>query len=35
MQVLTNDPKLLLPQHRALRELLSQQGKQSHWGKIS
>lgn len=35
IELLTSDAKLLHPQHRALREMLAQQGKQSHWGKIS
>ncbi len=34
-QLLSNDPKLSLPQHQGIRGLLSQQGRQSHWGKIS
>jgi ATP-dependent DNA helicase RecG len=34
-QLVSADPKLDLPQHQLLRFALSQQGKQSHWGKIS
>jgi ATP-dependent DNA helicase RecG len=35
LKVISEDPALTLPQHQALRYTLSQQGKQSHWGKIS
>ena len=34
-QLLSQDPGLKLPQHHLIRHMLSQQGKQSHWGKIS
>ncbi len=34
-QLLTLDPGLKLPQHRYIRNMLVNQGKQSHWGKIS
>lgn len=34
-QLLANDPKLDQPQHQGLRHMLVQQGRQSHWGKIS
>jgi len=35
MQVLSADSRLELPQHQLLRHELTQQSKQSHWGKIS
>jgi len=35
LELLTQDPRLDLPQHQALKYALSQQGKESHWGKIS
>jgi ATP-dependent DNA helicase RecG len=35
LQLLTQDPRLDLPQHQSLKYMLSQQGKESHWGKIS
>jgi ATP-dependent DNA helicase RecG len=35
LNMLTNDPGLTSAQHQPLRYVLSQQGKQSHWGKIS
>jgi ATP-dependent DNA helicase RecG len=35
IHVLSQDPSLSLPQHRGIRAMLTQQGKQSHWGKIS
>jgi len=35
LSMLTNDPGLTSGQHQPLRYVLSQQGKQSHWGKIS
>ena len=35
MQLLTNDPRLDQPQHQPLKYMLSQQGRESHWGKIS
>jgi len=35
MQLISTDPTLSLPQNQPLRYMLSQQGKQSHWGKIS
>ncbi len=34
-QLLTADPRLDMPQHRLIKHTLAQQGKQSHWGKIS
>ncbi|MES2703559.1 MAG: ATP-dependent DNA helicase RecG [Bacteroidota bacterium] len=34
-QLLASDPKLDLPQHQGIKYTLMQQGKQSHWGKIS
>ena len=34
-KLLGNDPSLSLPQNQPLRYMLKQQGKQSHWGKIS
>lgn len=33
--LLTTDPRLLQPQHAALRSALMQKGKDSHWGNIS
>ncbi len=33
--LLTTDPTLTMAQNQPLRYMLSQQGKQSHWGKIS
>ena len=35
IQLLTQDPRLDLPQHQSLKYMVSQQGKESHWGKIS
>ncbi len=35
LQLLTQDPRLDLPQHQSLKYMVSQQGKESHWGKIS
>ncbi len=35
LQLLSQDPRLDLPQHQALKYMISQQGKESHWGKIS
>ena len=35
IQLLTQDPRLDLPQHQSLKYMISQQGKESHWGKIS
>lgn len=34
-QLLTQDPSLSAPPHQPLRYMLSQKGKESHWGKIS
>ncbi len=34
-QLLNSDPRLTMPQNQPLRYMLSQQGRQSHWGKIS
>lgn len=34
-QLLTQDPRLTMPENQPIRYMLSQQGKQSHWGKIS
>jgi ATP-dependent DNA helicase RecG len=34
-QLIAQDPGINLPQHHALRYTLQQQGRQSHWGKIS
>ena len=34
-QVIAKDPGLDLPQHYGIKHMLVQQGKQSHWGKIS
>jgi ATP-dependent DNA helicase RecG len=34
-QLLSQDPTLFQPQNQGIRYMLSQQGKQSHWGKIS
>ena len=34
-QLLSQDPGLNLPQHHPIKNMLVQQGKQSHWGKIS
>jgi ATP-dependent DNA helicase RecG len=34
-ELLTQDPKLTMAQNQPLRYALTQQGKQSHWGKIS
>jgi ATP-dependent DNA helicase RecG len=34
-QLLAQDPSLSLPQHRGIKGMLVQQGRQSHWGKIS
>jgi ATP-dependent DNA helicase RecG len=33
--LLTNDPGLTMPNNQPLRYMLSQQGNQSQWGKIS
>ncbi len=33
--LLNTDPKLTLPQHQPLRNMIARQGKDSHWGKIS
>jgi len=33
--LLSQDPTLSLPQHQPIKHMLVQQGKQSHWGKIS
>ncbi len=35
ISLLNTDPKLTLPQHQPLRTMIAQQGKDSHWGKIS
>jgi len=35
LQLISQDPGLNLPQHQPLKSMLAQQGKQSHWGKIS
>lgn len=35
LQVISQDPALSLPQHRGIKDMLRQQGRQSHWGKIS
>jgi ATP-dependent DNA helicase RecG len=35
IQLMSQDPALKLPQHQLLRHMLQQQGKQTHWGKIS
>lgn len=35
LQLLTQDPALSAPPHQPLRYMLSQKGKESHWGKIS
>jgi len=35
IQLLSQDPRLDLPQHQSLKYMISQQGKESHWGKIS
>ncbi len=35
LQLLTHDPRLDQPQHQSLKYMLSQQGRESHWGKIS
>lgn len=35
LQLIASDPSLTLPQNQPLRYMLSQQGRQSHWGKIS
>ena len=34
-QLIAQDPGIDMPQHRGIRGMLVQQGKQSHWGKIS
>ena len=34
-QMILQDPGLNLPQHQPIKNMLVQQGKQSHWGKIS
>ncbi len=34
-QFLSKDPGISLPQHAGIRYMLKQQGRQSHWGKIS
>jgi len=34
-QLLSSDPGINLPQHAGIRYMLKQQGRQSHWGKIS
>jgi ATP-dependent DNA helicase RecG len=35
LQLLTLDPRLEQPQHQPLKYMLSRQGRESHWGKIS
>ncbi len=35
MALIAADPTLALPQHHGIRHMLAQQGRQSHWGKIS
>ncbi len=35
LNLITQDPGLNMPQHRGIKEMLVQQGRQSHWGKIS
>ena len=34
-QLISQDPGLNMPQHQPIKNMLVQQGKQSHWGKIS
>jgi len=34
-KLLEQDPKLTMMQHQGIKSLLAQQGRQSHWGKIS
>ena len=34
-QLLSQDYNLSLPQHQGIKGMLVQQGRQSHWGKIS
>jgi ATP-dependent DNA helicase RecG len=35
LQLTEQDPTLSMPQHYGIKAMLQQQGKQSHWGKIS
>ncbi|MCD6013340.1 MAG: ATP-dependent helicase RecG [Flavipsychrobacter sp.] len=35
LQLIAQDPALTLPQHRGIKDMLKQQNRQSHWGKIS
>ena len=34
-ELLVKDAGLMMPEHQPLRYMLQQQGRQSHWGKIS